>query len=31
MKHRMSFLFLSLLLFPSLTTMAAAETNDVNT
>ena len=31
MNHRMSFLFLSLLLVPSLTTMAAAQTNDVNT
>jgi hypothetical protein len=31
MVHRMSFLFLSLLLVPSLTTMAAAQTNDVNT
>lgn len=31
MKHRMSFLFLSLLLVPSLTTMAAAQTTDVNT
>lgn len=31
MKHRMSFLFLSLLLVPSLTTIAAAQTNDVNT
>ena len=30
MKHRMSFLFLSLLV-PSLTTMAAAQTTDVNT
>ena len=31
MVHRMSFLFLSLLLVPSLTTMAAAQTTDVNT
>jgi len=31
MKHRMSFVFLSLLLIPSLTTMAAAQTNDVDT
>jgi peroxiredoxin len=31
MVHRMSFLLLSLLLVPSLTTMAAAQTNDVNT
>jgi thiol-disulfide isomerase/thioredoxin len=31
MKHRMSFLFLSLLLVPSLATMAAAQTTDVNT
>jgi thiol-disulfide isomerase/thioredoxin len=31
MGHRRSFLFLSLLLVPSLTTMAAAQTNDVNT
>ena len=31
MKHRMSILFLSLLLVPSLTTMAAAQTNDVYT
>jgi peroxiredoxin len=31
MVHRMSFLFLSLLLVLSLTTMAAAQTNDVNT
>src|SRR5262245_25811990 len=30
-KHRMCFLFLSLLLVPSLTTMAAAQTNDVST
>jgi peroxiredoxin len=29
--HRRSFLFLSLLLVPSLTTMAPAQTNDVNT
>jgi hypothetical protein len=29
MIHRMSFLFLSLLLVPSLTTMAAAQTNDL--
>jgi peroxiredoxin len=31
MVHRMSFLFLSLLLVPSLTTVAAAQTNDVST
>jgi len=31
MKHRMSFLFLSLLLVPPLATMAAAQTTDVNT
>jgi len=31
MVHRMSFLFLSLLLVPWLTTMAAAQTNDINT
>ena len=31
MVHRMSFLFLSLLLVSSLTTMAAAQTTDVNT
>jgi len=31
MVHRRSFLFLSLLLVPSLTTMAAAQTTDVNT
>ena len=31
MKHRMSFLFLSLLLVPSLTTMAATQTTDINT
>ena len=31
MVHRRSFLFLSLLLVPSLTTMAAAQTNDFNT
>jgi len=31
MDHRMSYLFLSLLLVPSLTTMAAAQTTDVNT
>jgi len=31
MKHRMSFLFLSLLLVSSLTPMAAAQTTDVNT
>lgn len=31
MVHRMSFLFLSLLLVPSLTTMAAAQTAEVNT
>ena len=31
MVHRRSFLFLSLLLVPSLTTMAAAQATDVNT
>jgi peroxiredoxin len=31
MVHRRSFLFLSLLLAPSLTSMAAAQTNDINT